>query len=279
MKTGVFVWTPKADYTEGRIPIDDSLGAMSVVLFKVNDGLEYQPYSPEDSAVWANNVYRPQGIDFLPWGVARGWSLDIAREEGNLAGRHAAAAGSEYILDLEPYPEDYWQGIPGTPRAFCDGYAEMSNGIRLRLCPDARNVGINLGEWVAEPIVGIWHPQAYYTAFRQTIEVGIARACGPLLAAGVLRSHIYPVLPLWLDQPGEPSIPADQIERDLLYLAAQGFPGSCYWRRGVMSAQQVERLLAMTDPFAPTPSPPPVDHKKRALALLEEATLEVEAIP
>lgn len=256
MKIGIFVWNIKNDYTNGRIAIDDSKGAMSVALMKVHDGLEWQTYSPEDSAQWANGVFRPQGIDWMPWGVARGWSLDVAHREGALAGQHAAASGSEYILDLEPYKEDYWQGISGTPAAFCAGYASTSNGIKLRLCPDARNVGINLEEWVQETIVSIWHPQAYYTLFQQPLEVGVAVACNPLFKVGIPRARIIPVMPLSGVGAGDPSISPDDLERDARYLHDQGFPGLAYWRRGVMSAQQVERLLSMDDPWAPVPAPP-----------------------
>lgn len=282
MKLGVFIWTVTKDWTEGRIPIDDTQGAMSVVLFKVHDGLEWQNYSPEDAATWANDVFRPQGIDFMPWGVARGWDWNVAREEGRLAGRHAAATGSEYILDLEPYPEDYWQGVPGTPRAFCEGYAETSGGLKLRLCPDARNPGINLEEWAQEPIVSVWHPQIYHRAFNESLDSWLRRGVSPITNLGVDRSRIFPVLAVWRQVAGDPPIPADELEADILSLAARGYGGCALWRRGVMSSQQVERLLAMPDPFLPPPPPPPpppeVNHKKNALALIEQLQAEVEAI-
>jgi hypothetical protein len=278
MKLGVFVWTIARDYTDGRIAIDDTLGAMNPVLFKVNDGLEWQNYSPQDAATFANDVYRPQGIDFHPWGVARGWYADWAYAEGRLAGAHAAATNSEYVLDLEPYPEDYWQGVTGTPRAFCRGYAETSNGIKLRLCPDARNTGINLEEWAVEPIVSVWHPQIYSRAFNESLDRWLRSGVQPLMNVGVPVSRIYPVLAVWEQTTGDPSISPDALEQDIFALKQKGYPGVVLWRRGVMSAQQVERLLAMEDPFKPTPPPPPPSHKKRALELLEQLTLEVEAI-
>jgi hypothetical protein len=271
VKLGVFAWTVEADWTNGRIPIDDTLGAMSVCLLKVNDGLEYQTYSPEDSRVWADEVFRPQGIDFHPWGVARGWSHDVAYHEGRLAGQHAAQTNSEYVLDLEPYPEHYWQGIPGTPREFCRGYGETSNGVKLRICPDARNPGINLEEWGAEEIVSLWHPQIYATAYGEPLQSWLWSGVQPIMQVGVPKSSIYPVLGVWLNAPGEPSISADQLEQDILYIARQGYPGAALWRRGLMSSQQVERLLAMDDPFVPvTPEPPPQPHASKVVDRMRE---------
>ena len=251
------MWNVTNDYTHGRIAIDDTLGAMRGVIFKVNDGLEYQTYSPEDSRRWADEVYRPQGIDFYPWGVARGWSLDIAREEGRLAGRHAAAAQRPYVLDLEPYKEDYWQGIPGTAQAFCQGYAETSTGLQLDLCPDARNPGINIEEWVAEPVVARIHPQLYATAYGEPLDLWIRKGVQPFLDLGVSRDRILPVLAGWYATAGEPSISPDDLERDILALASAGYSGFSIWRRGSISQQVVERLLAMDDPFAPAPDAPP----------------------
>lgn len=254
-KPGIFIWSIENDYTQGRIPVDDTLGAMGVALFKAHDGLEFEIYSPDQIRSLAENVYRPQNIDMHPWGVARGWYAGWAYNEGRLAGEYAAATGRAYILDLEPYPEDYWQGVPGTPRAFCQGYSETSNGLRLRLCPDARNIGINLEEWVVEPIVDIWHPQAYYTAFAtHDFRVGIMQAITPLLNAGVPKDKIYPVLPLWYATTGEPPIVPDELETVLRWVAREGFPGVAYWRRGLMDNKLVERLLAMDDPFSSLPT-------------------------
>lgn len=279
VKTGVFVWNIKNDYTNGRIPIDDKQGAMSVVLFKVNDGLEYQTYTAEVTRHFADEVYRPQGIDFHPWGVARGWSLDIARKEGHIAGEHAAAAKREYILDLEPYKEDYWQGISGTPRAFCEGYAETSEGQNLRLCPDARNFGINLDEWAKEPIVSAWHPQLYATAFGESLRSWEERAVYPILDLGVPIQRIYPVLAAYYATPGEPSISPDDLERDMRYLAKEGYPGAALWRRGSMSQEVVARLLSMDDPFNPTPPPIPFPNPAdRLIELLHEAIAIAEKL-
>ena len=281
MKAGIFVWTVKNDYTNGRIAIDDTKGAMNPVIFKVHDGLEYQTYSPEDTRQWADGVYRPQGIDFHPWGNARGWSIDVAREEGRLAGRHAAAARSEYILDLEPDPKDYWQGIPGTARAFCEGYGETSEGRNLRLCPDARNPGINIDEWAAEPIVSVWHPQMYATAFGESLDYWLAKGTKPILDLGVPMSRVYPVLAAYYATPGEPSISPDDLERDILHLAHLGYPGFALWRRGSLSPQAVERLLSMRDPFVPAAPTPPVEpsRKAEALAAIDAARRAVEALP
>ena len=268
MRAGIFIWNTKADYTNGRIPIDDSKGPMSVALMKVNDGLEYQTYSPEDSRQWADGVFRPQGIDWMPWGVARGWNEEVARNEGRLAGQHAAASRSEYILDLEPDPKDYWQGIPGTPRAFCEGYGETSEGRNLRLCPDARNPGINIEEWAAEPIVSIWHPQMYATAFGESLDRWLTKGTQPILDLGVPQSRVFPVLAAYYATDGEPSISPDDLERDILHLAQLGYPGFALWRRGCLSAQAIERMLSMHDPFtgaapAPPPAPSPPTHTFR----------------
>ena len=274
LKAPIFVWDVTKDYTHGRIAIDDTLGAMSVVLFKAHDGLEYQTYSPEDMAAWADGVYRPQGIDLYPWGVARGWDLDVAREEGRLAGRHAVATDREYILDLEPYPDYYWQGITGTPRAFCEGYAETSGGRMLRLCPDARNPGINIEEWAAEPVVNIWQPQIYATAYGESVERWLDTGVKPILDLGVSKSRIYPVLAGWYTTESEPSISPDDLERDILTLAREGYPGFSIWRRGSISQLVVERLLAMADPFAPVPPspPPPLDIAKVRIEPVGEPT-------
>lgn len=260
MKTGIWIGSIQADYTEGRIPVDDTLGAMSVALFKVNDGLNYQPYTPDDSAYFANGVYRPQGIDFMPQGNGRGLSIDEARQEGELAGRHAAASSSEYILDLEPEPDLYWQGIPGTAKAFCEGYASTSGGIKLRLNPDARNPGINLEEWVREPIVGIWHPQMYAATFGESQEYWEGKGIEPLLNLGVPKSSIYPMLSTYVQAPGDPPMNPDTLEASIRCYADRGYPGFCLFRRRTMSSQQVERLLSMRDPFSPAPPPSPIVH-------------------
>ena len=284
MKVPIFVWTVRADYTEARIPVDDTLGAMSKVFFKVNDGLEYQTYNAEDTKHMADDVYRPQGIDFQPWGVARGWNLEIARKEGHIAGEHAAAAQRPYILDLEPYKEDYWQGIPGTAHAFCDGYAETAEGQRLDLCPDARNPGLLLQEWVAEPVVDRILPQLYATAYGESLDLWIRKGVKPFLDLGVSLSRIFPVLAGWYQQPGEPSISPDDIERDIKYLASMAFPGCSIWRRGSISPEVVERILAMTDPFLPSPpvTPPPTTTdplKTRLVPIGKPETAVVSEMP
>lgn len=282
MRSGIFIWTVANDYG-ARIPDDDSQGAMSVALFKVADGLNQMQTVPQ--AIALAKQYRDQDIDMYPWGVAQGWSLDVARSEGALAGQYAAAVGRPHILDLEPYKaEGYWQGISGTPAAFIEGYGSTANGQPLRLCPDARNVGINLEEWVALLPGAIWHPQAYYTAFgSHDYKVGINSAIKPLLNAGVPKSQIYPVLPLWLAQTGEPSIPAKDLNRDIDYLAAEGYPGAAWWRRGRMSPDHVTLMKAKTDPFPhapdPEPEPPAQTPKQVALAHIEAARIAVEALP
>ena len=255
MKTGIWIGSVRDDYTNGRIAIDDTLGAMSVAMFKVSDGLN-EFYTPEDSAVWANGVYRPQGIDFMPQGNGRGFSLADAYQEGVNAGRHAAATGSEFILDLEGDPQYYWQGIPGTPRAFCEGYASTAGGIKLRLNTDARNPGINLSEWVQEPIVGVWHPQEYAATFGESHELWERRGIQPILNLGVPKSRIYPMLSNYLNGPGDPSMPPDTLEASIRYYAGRGYPGICLFRRKTMDGKQVERLLAMDDPWAPVLPPP-----------------------
>lgn len=269
-KLGVFIWTTGRDYGQGRIPDDDTLGAMSVALFKVNDGLEYQNYTPADTKILADGIFRPQGIDFMPWGVARGWYADWAYAEGRLAGEHAAAAGRPYILDLEPYPDKYWQGIPGTAAAFCRGYAETSQGQNLRICPDARNSGINLEEWVAEPVVDVWHPQIYSRAYGESLDLWLGKGSAPLERLGVPRSKIYPVLATWRQAEGDPSISADALEEDLRRLAYDGYPGAALWRRGTMSQEQVDRLLSIDPIFAP-PAPPEPSLRERALAAVDKA--------
>lgn len=263
MKTGIWIGSVADDYTNGRIAIDDTLGAMSVAMFKVSDGLN-EFYTPEDSAIWANGVYRPQGIDFMPQGNGRGFSLAEARQEGLNAGRHAAATGSEFILDLEPDPKYYWQGIPGTPHAFCQGYEAASSGIKLRLNTDARNPGINLSEWALEPIVGVWHTQEYAATFGESHELWEERGIGPLLNLGVPKSRIYPMLSNYMAGDGYPSMPPDALEASIRYYAERGYPGICLFRRMTMDGKQVERLLAMPDPWASTtppqpPQPPPID--------------------
>ena len=275
-KAGVFVWTVANDYG-ARIPDDDTKGAMSVSLFKVNDGMNRMETVAE--AVALAQQYRAQGIDFMPWGVARGFSLAGAKAEGALAGEYAAATNSPYVLDLEPYPDDYWQGIPGTPQAFIEGYNSTANRHPLRLCPDARNSGLNLEKWVAAQPGAIWHPQAYYTAFHMPMNVGIMAAIRPLLNAGIPVAQIYPVLPLYIDTPGEPSIPGSEVKQAINLVAQWGYPGIAFWRRGLMSPDQVSTMLAMDDPFTPAPPPPGPSLKQQALAAIEVARQSVEEMP
>lgn len=273
MKTGIFVWTVANDYG-ARIPDKDLGGVMDPAIFKVNDGLNQM--QSVNSAVALAKLYRDQGIDFMPWGVARGFSLAIARAEGLLAGQYAAATGSPYVLDLEPYPDYYWQGISGTPRAFCQGYEESAPSMPLRLTVDARNVGINLEEWVAEPVVGIFHPQAYYTDFgSHDMGIGIMSAINPLLAAGVSKSRIYPVLPVYQASTGNPSTSPKELALAITFVAGQGFLGFALWRRGLMSPDQVAMLQLLPDPFPPPPFiPPPVD----VFATLTEAKTSIQTV-
>lgn len=283
MKLGQFVWTIANDYG-ARIPDDDTKQAMSFAFFKVHDGLEWQNYSPEGTNHYFADVYGPQGIGFVPWGVARGWNIDVAREEGRLAGRHAAACQGVYILDLEPYPEDYWQGIPGTPTAFVEGFLE-AGGNELWICPDARNTGINLEEWVRHPVVTRWWPQAYYTAFQQPMVRGINAAIAPLLNAGIPRERIWPVLPTYYATEGEPSIDAGELIEAIRYVASEGYPGAALWRRGLISPGQVTAMLETADPFSPGQLPSNAAKDAALMSLdiaaqaIEDARRAVEAIP
>lgn len=274
MKSGIFIWTVANDYG-ARIPDDDSKGAMSVALFKVIDGLN-EMVSPGQAKTFANDTYRPQGIDMYTWGVGIGASLDQARAEGRLAGEYALTTMSPYLLDLEPDPKGgYWHGLSGSPKTFVDGFTEKVDKSLLRLCPDARNPGINIEEWVALLPNAVWHPQAYYTAFHQSMNVGIMAAIRPLLNAGIPVSQIYPVLPLYIDTPGEPSIPAAELSNAIDLVASWGYPGVAFWRRGLMSPDQVSMLLAKADPFQPEPQPQP--EPSRLVTLLTEALAIAEA--
>lgn len=260
MKLGIFVWDTGIDYGQGRIPQNDALGVMNPVIFKVHNGLESQPYSLDEVRNLADNVYRSQSIDFHAWGVAHGTNIDIAREEGRLAGRFAAVTNREYVLDLEDDKRYYWQGIRGTAHAFCEGYTETSNGIQLRICPDARGThanGINLLEWINEPIVNVWHPQLYSAAFGEHIANWVqSGAIEPLVNNGVSKERIYPVLAAWRETTGELSLDPDIVEAELRYLKDSGFPGAALWRRGVVSNEQVARLQSIE--VWPAPQPPPV---------------------
>lgn len=287
MKSGVFIWTVANDYG-ARIPDDDTLGAMNPALFKVNDGVNQMQTVAQ--AVALAKQYRDQNIDFLPWGVGRGFDLSEARAEGRLAGEYAAATSSPYILDLEPDPSLYWQGIPGTPTALIAGFNETAKGQRIRLCCDARltaagptGARIDLNEWVTALPDAIWHPMGYYTDFAShDAATGIMSAINPLLNAGVHKSQIYPVLPLYYASAGNPSITPVELSSVLDWVAQQGYPGAAYWRRGLMSPEQVAMLLAKVDPWAPIPQPQPQpgpSPKKLALAHIEAARIAVEGLP
>lgn len=270
MKCGHWIGSVDADYTHGRIPQDDSKGAMSLAMFKVSDGLN-EWYTPVDSAQWANGVYRPQGIEFMPQGNGRGASIDQARQEGVNAGRHAAACGSPFILDLEPDPSLYWHGIAGTGRAFCEGFASTANGNKLRINPDARNPGINLDEWVAAPVVDIWYPQMYAATFGESQERWERLGIQPLLDLGIPKSRIHPMVSNYMNGAGDPSMDPDTLEASIRYYADRGYGGITVFRRQTEDGRQVERLLSMADPFAP-PAPPvshPVGRETRLIPMGE----------
>lgn len=271
MRSGIFIWTVANDYG-ARIPDDDTLGAMNPALFKVNDGLNEMVPVPD--AIVLAKQYRAQNIDMYTWGVGIGSSLEEAHAEGALAGQYAVATGSPYLLDLEPDPKGgYWHGISGAPQAFIAGFEEHADKRLIRLCPDARNPGINLEEWVMLLPEALWHPQAYYTAFHMTMHEGIVAAIRPLLNAGVPVGQIYPVLPLYVDTTGEPSINPSEVSQAIDLVAGWGYPGVAFWRRGLLSPEQVSMLLAKADPFitVPTPAPdsPLVALLKQALAIAE----------
>lgn len=264
MKLGIWVWNTRNDYNTGIIENDDTKLPMSFAFSKIGDTRNWY-YDPQGVADLAR-IYTDQGIGQIPWYVGRGFNLDSAYYEGWDFGQRVAAFQGCGILDLEPYPNEYWQGVPGTPTNFVRGF-EDCGGTELHLSPDARNHGINLDEWEQlrrdKPHLHIRYlPQAYWTEFRQDMERGISAAIQPLINAGVPPEAIWPVLPTYyvtgpLSNPIYTPMNPDDMERQLRLVADAGAPGASLWRRGFLSRETADRILAMPDIFNPAPPPPP----------------------
>lgn len=289
------IWTARGldDYGSPYIEDDDTKIPMSFAFGKIGDSgnMYYDAASMKRYA----QIYTDQGIGYIGWYVGRGFSPDDAYHEGWNVGLLAAAHQGCAILDLEPYPAQYWQGISGTPRAFTRGFID-AGGVELHLCPDARNSGINLDEWELcrneFPQLHIRYlPQAYWTEFRQDMERGIHAAIDPLLNAGIPKEIIWPVLPTYyVDGPIQspsyhPMLGAD-LEASIRFVAGLGHPGVSFWRRGFISREAADHILAMDDPFAPPAPPPPpgpqpeseIEHSIQvALAHINAAKISVES--
>lgn len=275
MKVGIFIGrglTPR-DYNPA-LRDDDTTLPMSYAFGKANEGAVFY-YSPDEAAELAQ-MYQRQGIGFVPWGIGRGATVSAADTEGHEAGQLAAAVEGCYMLDLEPYPAQYWAGVPGAATAFCNSYkaAVEAAGKRpvLWLTVDARNPGINLDEWRAfEDVLDIrYWPQAYgpefYPATYPDFSVmlhGLLDACNPLLNAGIEKSRIWPVLSTYSVRAGMngQSEYVGPLDGDVLTKAIQqvhdfAFPGVALFRRGTLSNELADAINAMPDPWASTQEPP-----------------------
>lgn len=280
MKLGIWVIRPPDDYGSPFIEDDDStIECMSVVVTKIGDS-QHAYYTAEQYAAHAK-IYADQSIDILGWDVVRGNDARYAAVEGAQLAQMTSLVNRSAIVDVEPDPNLYWHGVPGTPRALVE--AALANGlINLRVCIDARNAGTNLGEWEGlrreYPQLNIsFLPMVYWTEFRQSMVNGIEAGIAPLLAAGVPISAIWPVLPTY-DVSGPVASPAfapmlpDYMEAQLRYVAARGFPGASLYRRYYLSRAAADRVAAMPDVFAPNQPQPGPDVPPSNLPSVAELT-------
>lgn len=286
----IAVWLHQFDNGyPGLVGSDDSQLPFSAVYGKTNDGTRWQSTwdrhgvaigEAADVTRAERDIYAPQGIEYVPWGVIAGRSEagSVAGSEGTLAGQIAkAAAGpgerATYIVDLEP---SYHGGA--TPQFWRDdlgaGPAEVSEfigqfmrngGQEIWIAPDARDPHLSpvaFEAWWAADIVTRVLPQVYYTDFSKPrtataadAKAAIDTAVATLEAHGVRqRVNIHPILPA----DSEPGVLVGAIR----YCHEIGCGGVSIWQRGNMGIEVAQAIAAMEDPWAapePAVEAPKVD--------------------
>lgn len=290
MKVKTWVWQFSKDYP-GEIGGDDSKLPISEVWGKTNDGLTYQgrfdnhPAEISDlpAVVKAErDIYGPQRIEFVPWGVIHGRMpgvADQASREGALAGAIAKAAASaseprRYIVDLEPHyhggaTPQFWRDDLGADasdvRAFLEAFV-AAGGDEIWVAPDARHPHlepVSFAAWVASPVVKMVCPQVYFTDFKRPARVALDAALTTLAAYRVGPERVHPVLP----GNAEPGALVESVR----YAHERGCAGVSFWRRGSFRKDSLQALAALEDPWAPPPAGTPAAKKAAAIAAIDEA--------
>lgn len=294
MKLPVWIHNVASAYPgNGGLPVDDSANPFSHVYGKTNDGLRFQGVwddhatdinSVEDVVHHDREIYQPQGIEYVPWGVVHGrwegdWSAgEYARDEGRMAAAIAMAAAGPgetptYIVDLEPHYHApfpaYWRDDLGAAepdiREFVVQFRNNTNGLgRLWLAVDAREPHlepVKFAYWASFDAVERILPMVYFTDFARPAVAQTYHARDALRtmesvlggngAGMLLKRHIHPIFP------GD-ALP-EVMEYAIEEAFEQDFGGVSVWQRGNLTLNTADRIAAMDDPWVQAPQPPAID--------------------
>lgn len=281
MRVPVWIHNVASAYPgNGGLPVDDSANPFSDIFGKVNDGLRYQGAWDDhpaeigsilDVVLIDRQIYGPQGIEYVPWGVVHGrwegWLAgEYAKTEGELAAQIAMAAAGPgetptYIVDLEPHYHApfpaYWRDDLGAAepdiREFVQQFRNGTNGLgRLWLAVDARDPHlepVKFGYWESFDVVERILPMVYFTDFVRPRPASTSDALTSIRnALDTLRSYrveagsIYPIFP----GDAVPSVMEYAIES----AHEEGCGGVSVWQRGNLRLDTAEKIAEMDDPWA-----------------------------
>lgn len=287
---GIFFTTAREDYLNNPdgsdtnyygVPPNDTLIPMSFACPKafetINGNVRWWNSAEGFDALRKN--YSDQSIGVLPWVIPKGQSMALAYAEGQAAAQTLQHLGGFQQIDLEP-GAPYWVGGEAEIDEFGRGVAENGGG-EMVLLPDSRADKLAIEHfwyWYSRPWISRRvHPQAYssifYTPRPGRQKRGIDDATRALLAGGVERQHIFPVLST-SDNDGLNPISGEELVEGILYCKEQGFGGFFIWRRGFATPEQFAAMQALDDPWAPVPPPPGPSEWEQALARLNAASIE-----
>lgn len=228
-----------------------------VLLAKAMDGTQFQgafdyaPHSIKSLADWHAAVAEgaTAGIQVFPWVVPHHVGDATAH----------AQLGETVIVDLEPYPPDFWSDGAAAVPHYLDGLrASGVQNIFVSVDPrPARLADLGFDAW-ARSVKGLL-PQLYWTDFQQPMS-----ACVPMLVN--LMAYGVPVIPV---------LPYDGSATDVanFWTAAQqvGCRGVSLWRLGSANAAQL-RAFGALDVTAP------VDPRDQQIAQLTAERDRLQAV-
>ena len=306
------------DYARSSLPADDSLIPMLAAIGKTNDGTRWQgDWDSHDMAMRdlrsvvraERDIYGPQGIDYIPWGVIHGrWesgfpgsgdSESVAAAEGILAGKIAIAAAADgqppvYVVDLEPayhapFPA-FWRNDLGAGEdevyTFILEFQQETDGKgKLWLAVDARGshlANVSFARWLEWPdTVDRILPMVYFMDFVRPrtptfrdIDEAYAAMFATISAAagpGALPWEVSPILP------------GDASPEAMLYAIggahALGCSGVSIWQRLNLRVDTADAIAGLDDPWATPASTPPITLGGLAhdLDQIEGATTTIDA--
>lgn len=284
MRVPIFIHQFDTAYANAAVDGDDRALPMAAAWVKAHDGTSWQATwdshplavsGPDALRHLAREVYAPQGIGCVPWGVVHGrWegadgALEVlAAAEGALAGAAASAAVDDgesavYIVDLEPHGHggvrpQFWRDDLGAGanevRTFVDAF-RAAGGDEIWLCPDARDPwldAVSFASWSVHSAVTRVIPQVYVTDFVRPRVATAADARAALGAAvATLARHGWRNV-----RAVHPALPAD-AEPDVLLAAIDeahrlDCGGVAIWQRANLRADTAAVLSAFADPWATT---------------------------